>query len=83
MNNFWGPWEALAFILLIYWTVSGLIRNHRWLRAIRIEHGRDEINIIPLLRIFFFRSAVRREDKKWAEEVIERHNKSRKTDANS
>tara|TARA_R110000868_G_scaffold33808_2_gene122421 strand:+ start:3939 stop:4184 length:246 start_codon:yes stop_codon:yes gene_type:complete len=80
MTREFGPLEFLAFAFIIWWTASTIIRNHRWFKAIRITYGRSSsFDFARIIELLFLRSAIRREDKEWAEKVIEEEKDRRGT----
>ena len=64
----------------------GIWRIGRPLYAVYLEEGAKwfiTFLFFPFIAYFRFMGSLREARSEWAEEVIEKHNKSRKTDANS
>jgi len=75
-----GYWLLVGIVVLTAWRIS------RPLYAIYLEEGLKWFFIVPLLPFilyFKFLRSWKQARKDWAEEVIEKHNNSRKTDTNS
>ena len=74
-----------------YWLIIGTLAFATWrisrpLYAVYLEGGAKwfvTFLFFPFIAYFKFTRALREARSEWTEEVIERHNKSRKTNANS
>ena len=68
-----GIWEVVGFVLICWWTVSTIVKNHKYFRALRLEGKKIFPDFRPLLSLIFLQPTVSKINKEWVEETLEKH----------
>ncbi len=69
-----GIWEVVGFVLICWWSISTIVKNYRYFRALKIEGKSVMPDFSPLLSLIFFRRTYAKAEKEWVERTLEQKN---------
>jgi hypothetical protein len=64
-------WEAIGFLVIVWWCVSTIMRNNRWFRAMRLQGRNVKPDFGFLFRLMLLPVSIRNSEKKWIRETLE------------
>lgn len=67
-------WQLIGLVLICWWTISTIVKNHRYFRALKAEGKSIMPNFEPLLTLVFLPRIVAKQEREWVDRTLEQEN---------